>query len=103
LEAEPERIKRLWDNAQFMKDGFIELGLSVGNSQTPVVPVMTWEDLRTFKIARELLDEGVYVNPVITPAVKPGNSLLRTSYTSTHTREQLEFALAAFKKVFERN
>jgi 7-keto-8-aminopelargonate synthetase-like enzyme len=71
IESEPERIKRLWENAEFMKKGFISLGLSVGNSQTPVVPVMTYEDYTTFKIARELLDEGVYVNPVISPGVRP--------------------------------
>lgn len=102
LEAEPERIKRLWDNAEFMKQGFKKLGLSTGNSNTPVVPVMTGEDYRTFKIAKELLEEGVYVNPVITPAVLPGEALLRTSYTATHTREQLEYALNAFNKVFSR-
>jgi 7-keto-8-aminopelargonate synthetase-like enzyme len=61
---------------------------------------MTYEDYTTFKIARDLLDEGVYVNPVISPAVKPGHALLRTSYTATHTKEQLEFALSAFEKVF---
>lgn len=102
LEAEPERIKRLWDNAEFMKQGFKKLGLSTGNSNTPVVPVMTGEDYRTFKIAKELLEEGVYVNPVITPAVLPGEALLRTSYTATHTREQLEYALNAFNTVFSR-
>lgn len=102
LEAEPERIKRLWDNAEFMKQGFKKLGLSTGNSSTPVVPVMTGEDYRTFKIAKELLEEGVYVNPVITPAVSPGEALLRTSYTATHTREQLEYALDAFNRVFSR-
>lgn len=100
LEAEPERIKRLWENAEFMKQGFKAIGLSVGNSKTPVVPVMTYDDFTTFKISKELLEEGVYVNPVISPGVQPGHALLRTSYTSTHTREQLEYALEAFKKVF---
>jgi 8-amino-7-oxononanoate synthase len=103
LEAEPERIERLWDNANYMKEGFKKLGLSVGNSKTPVVPVFTYEDMATFIIAKELLEEGVYVNPVISPAVKPGEALLRTSYTSTHTREQLEFALDAFKKVLNKH
>jgi 8-amino-7-oxononanoate synthase len=100
LETEPERIKRLWENAEFMRQGFKGIGLSVGNSKTPVVPVMTYDDFTTFKIAKELLEEGVYVNPVISPGVQPGYALLRTSYTSTHTREQLEYALEAFKRVF---
>ncbi len=102
LETEPERIQRLWENGEFMKQGFKNLGLCVGNSKTPVVPVMTYDDYTTFKIARDLLDEGVYVNPVVSPGVEPGHALLRTSYTSTHTKEQLEFALEAFKKVFSR-
>jgi 8-amino-7-oxononanoate synthase len=102
LEAEPERIEKLWENADFMREGFEKLGLSIGNSKTPVVPVFTYEDMATFKIAKELLEEGVYVNPVISPAVKQGEALLRTSYTATHTREQLEFALNAFSNVFRR-
>lgn len=102
LEAEPQRINRLWENANYMKTGLKKIGLSVGSTETPIVPVMTYDDLLTFKISRELLDEGVYVNPVISPAVQPGEALLRTSYTSTHTIEQLEYAIEAFKRVFSR-
>jgi len=100
LESEPERIKRLWDNANFMREGFKKLNIPIGNSTTPIIPVMTWENYNTFIITRKLLNEGVYVNPVIAPAVQPGHCLLRTSYTATHTREQLEYALAAFDRVF---
>lgn len=103
LEKEPERIKRLWDNADYMRRGFKEYNIPIGNSMTPIIPVMTYDDLRTFKIVRDLLDEGVYVNPVISPAVSPGEALLRTSYTATHKTEQLDFALEAFKRVFSRN
>jgi 8-amino-7-oxononanoate synthase len=63
---------------------------------------MTYENERTFVITKMLLDEGVYVNPVIAPAVKPGNCLLRTSYTATHTKEQLDYALEAFRRVFSK-
>jgi 7-keto-8-aminopelargonate synthetase and related enzymes len=100
LETEPDRIKKLWDNAEFMKQGFIKLGLTVGPTETPIIPVMTYDDLRTFEITRKLLDEGVYVNPVISPGVAPGQALLRTSYSPTHTKEQLEYALNAFDRVF---
>jgi 7-keto-8-aminopelargonate synthetase-like enzyme len=102
LETEPGRIRRLWDNAEFMKKGFLDMGLSVGPTQTPIIPVMTWENGKTFKATMRLLDEGVFVNPVISPGVPEGQALLRTSYTPTHTREQLEFALNAFDKVFNR-
>lgn len=100
LKAEPERISTLWSNVKFMVEGFNKLNLPLGCTQTPIVPVMTWENERTFIITKMLLSEGVYVNPAIAPAVKPGQCLLRTSYTATHTKEQLETALVAFEKVF---
>jgi 8-amino-7-oxononanoate synthase len=100
LEEEPERLERLQENAAFMKRGFQKLGLTIGDSQTPIIPVMTYDDFTTFRIAKDLLEEGVYVNPVISPAVNPGEALLRTSYTATHTKEQLQRVLDAFQKVF---
>lgn len=102
LEIEPERVARLWDNAEYMKRGLKDLGIPIGPTETPIIPVMTYEDYRTFVIAKRLLDEGVYVNPTISPAVNPGEALLRTSYTATHTHEQLDFALNAFQKVFSK-
>lgn len=101
LKAEPQRVQKLWDNGNYMKQGLLNLGLSLGNSETPIIPVMTYEDMRTFLIAKRLLEEGVYVNPVISPAVNEGEALLRTSYTSTHTIEQLEYALSKFEIVFK--
>ncbi len=85
-----------------MGKGFNDLGITIGNSETPIIPVMTYDDNATFLITRQLLDAGVYVNPVISPAVNPGEALLRTSYTATHTFEQLDYALDKFKKVFNK-
>ncbi|SKA83911.1 8-amino-7-oxononanoate synthase [Clostridium sp. USBA 49] len=99
LESEPERIKKLWENAEFMKEGFKSMGLSVGGTKTPIVPIIVGDDYKAFKMTMELLDAGVYVNPAVSPAVEKGCALLRTSYTPTHTKEQLEFALEAFEKV----
>lgn len=83
-----------------MKDGLEALGLPVGKSKTPIIPIVVGEDFKAFALTMKLLDEGVYVNPAVSPAVEPGCALLRSSYTPTHTREQLEFALRAFEKVF---
>jgi 8-amino-7-oxononanoate synthase len=102
LEAEPERVVRLKENGDFMREGFLKLGLEIGNSETPIIPVMTYDDYETFVKKKQLLEEGVFVNPVISPATPPGLALLRTSYTATHTMEQLEYALQAFKKVFNK-
>ena len=100
LQAEPERVQKLMDNADYMRRGFARLGLPYGNSMAPIIPISTYTDDRTFRITRALLENGVYVNPVISPAVPLGESLLRTSYTSTHTKEQLDYALEKFDLVF---
>lgn len=102
LKSEPERVKRLSDIGDYMRKGFKELNIPIGESRTPIVPVMTLENERTFIITKMLLEEGVYVNPVVSPAVKPGQCLLRTSYTATHTTEQLDYVLNVFEKVFKR-
>ena len=100
MEAEPERRTRLMENANFMRDGFKALGLATGASETPIIPVMPYDDVETFKKQRQLLDHGVFVNPVVSPATPPGQALLRTSYTALHTPEQLSFALQSFRQVF---
>lgn len=96
---EPERSRRVMEIGERMRQGFRELGFNVGNSQTPIVPVIFGEDMTTFKAWRMLFDSGVYTNPVISPAVPEGQALLRTSYMATHTDEQLDFVLEAFGKV----
>jgi 8-amino-7-oxononanoate synthase len=99
IEREPERRARLWENTRFVAGSLRSLGFDTGDSSTPVIPVVVGDDRLAFFLARRLQEEGVFVNPVITPAVPPGRALLRTSYMATHTREQLERALSAFAKV----
>jgi len=98
MENEPEHVERLWDNAHFMMKGFRELGFNIGNTQTPIIPVIIGEDETCFRFWKELFDRGVYTNPVISPAVPEGMALLRTSYMATHTREQLQRALDIFEQ-----
>lgn len=100
LKKEPERVKRLKENADYMRAGFKDLNIPIGESQTAIIPVMTYDDERTFIMTRKLLDEGVYVNPVVSPAVTPGQCLLRTSYSATHTKEQLDYVLDVYKRVW---
>jgi 8-amino-7-oxononanoate synthase len=100
LKTEKWRFKKVLDNADYMRKGFKKLGISAGDSIAPIIPVPIGADERTFAVIKALLAEGVYVNPVISPAVPEGHSMLRTSYTATHTQEQLDFALSGFKKVF---
>ena len=99
LKTEPERLKKLNDNADYMRQGFRALRIPIGNSQAPIIPVKTYSNDRTFVITKALLENGVYVNPVIAPAVPAGECILRTSYTATHQKEQLDFALEKFDLV----
>lgn len=98
IKREPERRERLWENARFWQNGLRSLGFDIGETETPIVPVIIGDDMKTFTFWKKLMEYGVYTNPVITPAVPPGRQLLRTSLMATHTREQLERALDAFKK-----
>ena len=102
IKNEPERPKKLKENGDYLRAGFREAGLTIGDSETAIVPVMTYEAERTFKIHHMLLMSGVYCNPVIAPAVKEGGCLLRTSCTATHTKELLDEAVEIFKDVFAR-
>jgi len=85
-----------------MKEGFTSLGFDTGASQSPVIPIIIGDDLKTFKFWKEIFNEGVYVNPVVSPGVAPGRSLLRTSYMATHTDEDLDLVLNAFERVGKR-
>ena len=99
IEREPERRDRLWENTHFMAKGLRSLGFDTGESNSPVIPVRVGEDTLAFVMAKRLQEEGVFVNPIVSPAVPPDGALLRTSYMATHTREHLERALAGFAKV----
>jgi 8-amino-7-oxononanoate synthase len=99
IETESYHVENLWDNAEYMRKGFKELGYNTGRSNTPIIPVILRDRYRTILAWQALINEGVYTNPVLPPGVPPEMSLLRTSYMATHKKEQLDRALAAFKIV----
>ena len=99
MRDEPERVQRLKENADYMRQGFRRLGFDIGNSTTAVIPVIIGDQNRTIMIWKMLFDAGVFVNPVLSPGVQPGRELLRTSYMATHTREQLDQVLGIFEQV----
>jgi len=99
IESEPERRTRLWQNTKKMQEGFSKLGFNIGNTQTPIVPIIIGDNMKTFTFWRALFNEGVFVNPVISPAVPPGMSLLRTSYMATHSDAELDKVLYLFEKI----
>lgn len=99
IREEPERVKRVNQVADRMRQGFRELGFDIGNSTTPVIPILIGDDMRTIRTWRMMFDNGVFVNPVLSPAVSSGRQMLRTSYMATHTDAQMDKVLAVFKKV----
>ncbi len=99
MREEPERIARLHQIADKMRCGFKQLGFNTGTSETPVIPIIIGDLDRTIMIWKLLFDAGVFVNPVLSPAVAVGHELLRTSYMATHTDDQLDRVLSAFEQV----
>ncbi len=99
VESEPELRKRLWENTDYMKRELAGLGFDTGDSESPVIPIAVGDDMLTFKMVSRLYEEGVFVNPVVPPAVPPGRSMLRTSYMATHQREHLDRSLDALARV----
>ncbi|MEM1043161.1 MAG: pyridoxal phosphate-dependent aminotransferase family protein [Bacteroidota bacterium] len=103
LTEEPERLDRLDAISTYMRDGFRNLGFNVWTSQTPIIPVVVGDMITCFQFWKDLLEEGVFVNAVVPPAVPKGQSLMRTSYMATHTDEELDFILDAFERVGRRH
>ena len=97
IEAEPQRIKKLWDNAAYLMKRFKAMGLNTGETQTPIIPVIIGDNEKTFMLWRMLYDNGLFTNPVVSPAVPPKRAMLRVVATATHTREQLDRALDIFE------
>ncbi len=99
VQSEPERRTNLFASADYVRQGFKTLGFDTLHSNTPVVPVVIGDDLKTFSFWRALLDAGVFTNPVISPAVAPGQQLIRTSFMATHTKDQLDRVLETFDTI----
>ena len=102
LKSEPERVQMVGRNAQKLRSGLLDMGWEIGEGDTPIIPIMINDDVTTLRIWKDLLEAGVYVNPVVYPAVPPGKSLLRISTIATHSDEHIARALDAFQVVGER-
>jgi 8-amino-7-oxononanoate synthase len=99
IEEEPERRDRLWRNASYLREGFVDLGFDIGVSETPIVPVVVGDEEKVLVTWRRLFDQGVFASPVLYPGVPPGMALIRTSCMATHTIELLDRVLDVFGHV----
>ena len=99
IRSEPERVKRVNDIGERVRSELRRLGFNIGKSVTPIVPIIIGNDSNTFATWKALFENGVFVNPVISPAVPQGSQLLRTSYMATHTDEQIDRVLETYEKI----
>jgi 7-keto-8-aminopelargonate synthetase-like enzyme len=93
VDREPDRRERLWHNTHKMLTAFKQMGFDTGAAETPIIPLMMGEMERAFMVWKALGEEGVFVNPVVPPAVPHGRCMIRTSYMATHTDEMLDRVL----------
>ena len=98
IDTEPEIRERLWQITEKMKSGFQAMGYDTGNTETPIIPVVIGDFDKTIMLWKFLREEGIFTNPVIYPAVPKGQTLIRTSYSATHTDEELDTVLQKFEK-----
>jgi 8-amino-7-oxononanoate synthase len=100
LKSEPERVQRLWELTNYTIKQFEEKGFELGPTQSPIMPLYVRDNDKTFLVTKLLFDEGIFVNPVVAPAVAPGDTLIRFSLMATHTIEQIDYAIEKIEKVF---
>lgn len=99
MQAEPERIEKLWQNTNYTLEQFKEAGFDVGPTESPIIPIYVRDNEKTFLMAKMLMDEGVFVNPVVSPAVSSESSMIRFSLMATHSFKQIDFAVEKIKQV----
>ena len=98
---EPERIEHLWKLTNYALDGFRQMGCEIGHTSTPIIPLFIRDNDLTFTIVKELFEAGIFVNPVVSPAVASEDTLIRFSLMATHTKEQLDYALEQIHRLFK--
>ena len=101
LTESTEYTDKLWENAKYFKEKMGTLGFNIGNSQTPITPVIIGDEAKTMEFSRRLLDKGVFVSGIVFPTVPKGTGRLRCMVTAGHSKEQLDKAVEAFKAVGE--
>ncbi|UXU49684.1 glycine C-acetyltransferase [Staphylococcus arlettae] len=99
LMASTELHDKLWENGNYLKAGLKELGFDIGQSETPITPVIIGDEQKTQDFSNKLKEEGVYVKSIVFPTVPRGTGRVRNMPTAAHTKEMLDDAIAAFEKV----
>ncbi len=99
MKNEPERMEHLWKVTKIALDGFRNMGFEIGRTETPIIPIFIRDNDKTYLFTKLLFEEGVFVNPVVSPAVPSNDTLIRFSLMATHTEEQVQVALEKIGKI----
>ncbi|MBP3253633.1 MAG: pyridoxal phosphate-dependent aminotransferase family protein [Bacteroidales bacterium] len=102
MQQEPERLQNLWDMTNYSLKLFRDFGFEIGPTQTPIIPLYIHDMRKTFTVTRDLLDEGIFVSPVIPPACAPEDTLIRFALMATHTKQQIDHAVDVIVKIFRK-
>ncbi|MEN9686175.1 MAG: hypothetical protein RLZZ28_1961, partial [Bacteroidota bacterium] len=102
MQSEPERLEKLWSNTTYITNALQDLGFDINTTETPIIPIYIRDNQLTFQFTQQLFEEGIFVNPVVSPAVRSDSSLIRMSIMATHTRAQLDMAIDKIIKVANR-
>ncbi len=98
MESEPERIKHLWEITNYALKGFKSMGFDTGKSESPIIPLFIRDDIKALTLTKVLLEDGIFVNPVVSPGVPKEDSLIRYSLMATHTKEQVDISIDKITK-----
>ena len=101
IQKEPKRIKALWEVTNYALMKFRDAGFEIGDTESPIIPLYVRDLEKTFMVTKMAFDEGVFINAVIPPACAPSDTLVRFALMATHTKEQVDRAVAALSKVFK--
>ena len=101
IRTDSSLTEKLWENTNFAALRLKEIGFEIGQSETPIIPIYIRDNFKTFEFTKRLLEEQVFVNPVVSPAVPSTDSLIRFSLMATHTKDQIDFAMKKMRKVAE--
>jgi 8-amino-7-oxononanoate synthase len=99
MESEPERIEHLWEVSNYALNKFKAAGFDTGKSESPIIPLFIRDDIKALKLTQMLLADGIFVNPVVSPAVPKQDCLIRFSLMATHTNDQVDIAVEKITRV----
>jgi 8-amino-7-oxononanoate synthase len=100
--SEPERMEHLWKLTDYALKGFREMGCEIGHTATPIIPLFIRDSEKTFYVTKDLFNQGIFVNPVVSPAVANTDTLIRFSLMATHSFQQLDYALEKIDKILRK-